>query len=163
MAVKSTGSTPLILATTKNNLEVFRVFLKWNCNLFPKGRIQRRRQDYCLDAFEISVFLGHLEMARTLVMAGYGLERIGYLKNVSCKEDLPESLQTNPDLLDWLRAVANNPRPLSEECVFCIRRVLGKDVERKVSRLPLPSKTKDLITLSHVLSPKSNSRLDKAY
>ncbi|XP_064614737.1 serine/threonine-protein phosphatase 6 regulatory ankyrin repeat subunit C-like isoform X2 [Liolophura sinensis] len=159
---KSTGSTPLILATTKNNLDVFRVFLKWNCNLSPKGRIQRRRQDYCLDAFEISVFLGHLEMTRTLVMTGYGLQRIGYLKNVWCTENLPVSLQENPDLLDWLRTVANNPRSLSEECAFCIRRVLGKDVEQRVSTLPLPSKSKDLITLSDVLSPNSNGRLDNA-
>ncbi|XP_064615683.1 ankyrin repeat, PH and SEC7 domain containing protein secG-like [Liolophura sinensis] len=145
------GATPLIIATGKNSVSVVRVLLEWPCQTNQMSIVHRCDVDYTMDALQLALLLGHMEIARLLVLSGCSLQSVRYLKRFIVGEEIPFSLQRNPEFFEWLQDLASNPVPLLEACVRCVRKVLVGSLQSKVECLPVPNQIKDMITVANSL------------
>lgn len=128
-----------------------RVLLEWPCQTNQTSTIRRCDVDYTMNAIQLALLLGHMDIARLLVLSGCDLQSVTYLKRFIVGDEIPFSLLRNLEFFEWLQDLANNPVPLLDACVRCVRQVLVGSLKAKVQSLPVPGKIKDMITLTNSL------------
>ncbi|XP_046369256.1 ankyrin repeat domain-containing protein 17-like [Haliotis rufescens] len=144
------GVSPLLKATSKNDFPTVKTLIEWNCKLGLRGQFYWRRDDfeYTVDPYELAIMVGNLDIARFLVEAGYQNYQKPYLFD---KAPLPQSLQNNPDMLEWLKNKCSYPEDLTTLAVYAVRRCMGRDIVSGVRDLPLPPKLMRMVVLKDFL------------
>lgn len=146
------GISPLLVATTKKDPTVVKTLLYHNADMCKRGRISKRRQEYIYNSFELAVDIGCFELVRLFTEMGYNVSQHEYLRDPESQSEIPESLQTDKDMLAWLRKRAKRPIPLVKACLFTIRHIFGTKIESCVGSLTLPDQIKDMVLMKDLLS-----------
>ncbi|XP_025078559.1 serine/threonine-protein phosphatase 6 regulatory ankyrin repeat subunit B-like isoform X2 [Pomacea canaliculata] len=137
------GVTPLLIATSKKDLETVKILLSFNCHMSIKGRVFRRRHDteFTFDPCEMAVDDESYHIVQLFLQAGYNAQQIKKqlrLKLNADSKDCPSNV--DPQLRQWLLDRASQPPSLKEIIVFKIRKILDQDLHKAVTQLPLPSR-----------------------
>lgn len=72
------GVTPLLIATSKKDLETVKILLSFNCHMSIKGRVFRRRHDteFTFDPCEMAVDDESYHIVQLFLQAGYNAQQI---------------------------------------------------------------------------------------
>ena len=130
------GITPLLIATSKRDIETIRVLLNWRSDLYREGRVKRAGLDYFTDVFRLAIDIGAFDIAMLFVEAGYNISRVPYL--VDWSRSPPDSLIDNQVMLEYFRQSAQCVQTLFNQTVDSVRGCLSCDITTKASKLPLP-------------------------
>ncbi|KAK7090327.1 ankyrin repeat and protein kinase domain-containing protein 1-like [Littorina saxatilis] len=149
------GVTPLLIATSKKDMECVKVLLKHNCCMTTKGKVYRKRlgMEYTFDPIEMALDDGSYHLVKLFLSAGYPATSFSSQLRERIKTDSAESnSMLSKELQQWLLSRISHPASLWELAVFSIRHILGQCLHKVVPVLPLPSKVKDSILLTHLLT-----------
>ncbi len=109
--------------------------LSFNPTLHKEGMVVLGTEIKRLNAFRCALELGHLEIARLLVHAGYDVTKEKYLWT---NENLPQSLVLNFDFWLELQRLISQPTPLKELSRRLLRRNLGYKIRIHLDEINLP-------------------------
>ena len=141
------GITPLLIATSKKDIDTVRVLLNWKSDLYREGRVRRDGLDYFTDVFRLAIDIGAFDIAMLIVEAGYNLSRVDYLIDWSATP--PDTLIDNQIMLDYFRQCAQCVQTLFTQAVNSTRECLSRDINTKAKSLPLP---RSLISVIQITS-----------
>lgn len=136
--------TPLHVAVQREYMEVTKALLKEGADM------------------DIPDKNGHTPFHLALTSYYMDSTNIDLLLRAGCKVDYPyimskpqlcNVLENHPQIKEQVEYYSFTPKPLLELCRTSIRSALGQGVTRKVQELCLPSKLKDYIEFSDLLSP----------
>ncbi len=139
----STNITPLLIASKTGNLEVTEALLQFNPDLYLEGLVAVGPEIRKLNPFQCAVVMGHLDIAKLLVHAGYHVTQETFLWT---NENIADSLVLNTEFWSWLREVVSEPVSLLETCRKYLKKQLGFQIRRHVSSLPIPPLLRSFLT-----------------
>ncbi|CAI9737020.1 serine/threonine-protein phosphatase 6 regulatory ankyrin repeat subunit C-like [Octopus vulgaris] len=145
------GVTPILAAVSRNQINVVKHLLYWNCEFQNRGRICRKRIDYYFDPFELAIFMKNWEIAKLLLFAGYQWKAGLVEKN----EDLRDPLLACEEMAKWYTDYTRTTQSLQFYCIRTIRSCIGGNISQKLKSLKLPPFINNKILLNHLLSVDS--------
>jgi len=134
------GQTPLWLACFYNHVEIVLLLIVVGSDLSIKNHSDSIHNLLPKSPFMISVEMGHFEITRMLVQAGYN----PYDELWFSFSSLPIQLALNLKMIDWLKYSTRNPRQLQHLARIAIRQVILQAdsmntlTPYRLSLLPLP-------------------------
>ncbi len=139
----STNISPLLVASKTGNLEITEALLQFNPDLNIDGLVTVGPELRKLNPFQCAVVMGHLDIAKLLVNAGYHVTQETILWT---NENVADSLLLNTEFWSWLREVVSEPLSLLEMCRRYLKALLGFQIRRHVSSLPIPPLLRSFLT-----------------
>ncbi len=139
----STNISPLLVASKTGNLEITEALLQFNPHLSIEGLVTVGPELRKLNPFQCAVVMGHLDIAKLLVHAGYHVTQDTILWT---NENVADSLLLNTEFWSWLREVVSEPLSLLEMCRRYLKELLGFQIRRHVSSLPIPPLLRSFLT-----------------
>ncbi|KAK7489351.1 hypothetical protein BaRGS_00019459 [Batillaria attramentaria] len=147
------GVTPLLVSTSKKDVDAVKIFLTYNCDMTIKGRVRRRRVDFIFDPMEMALEDKNYHLVQMFLAAGYPSNFIRQQLEERLKSDPNgQSSGLDPDLSQWLLKRISCPSTLRELTVYRLRHILGQSLLKLVPKLPLPSRIQDSILLTDILT-----------
>lgn len=140
-----------MIAVKQNDIDAVRVLVEWNCRLDIVGRCRIRGEqyddleDFELDPFELSIHQGFWDIVQVMILSGYNVSRISYLREAH--EDMPLSLPNNRAMLNFLKQCASVPKPLLQICTEIIFKSIKENISHKIDLLPLQASIRKYLKL----------------
>jgi len=149
------GQTPLWLAVFYNHVEIVLLLIVVGSDLSIQNHPDSFRNLLPKSPFMISVELGHFEITRMLIQAGYN----PYEELCFNFDNPPIQLALCQGMVSWLKNTIHNPRQLQHLARVAIRQgILHADSDRpltpyKLSLLPLPPRLLAFLLFNDLAPP----------
>lgn len=135
--------TPLVMAIQQKDIDIVRVLIDWNCRFDLTGRCFRQGDYYDISPFELAIRQGSWDIVKLMVLHGYNVSTLSYLKDSIIVSDVPLTLKNNPEMLHFLSYYASHPASLVNLCTLIIFKAIRSNISNKIKLLPLPSSIKE--------------------
>lgn len=137
--------TPLLVAVKQKDINTVRALIDWNCRLDIVGRCRVRREDYEFDPFELAIDQGLWDIVNLLIIAGYKVSKLSYVRERDSMINIPPSLKGNPDMFGLLVEIASSPPTLMKSSTLVVYKAIKSNIMNKIDSLPLPPTIKDYL------------------
>nr|KAG5701434.1 hypothetical protein BaRGS_032766 [Batillaria attramentaria] len=112
------GVTPLLVSTSKKDVDAVKIFLTYNCDMTIKGRVRRRRVDFIFDPMEMALEDKNYHLVQMFLAAGYPSNFVRQQLEERLKSDPNgQSSGLDPDLSQWLLKRISCPSTLRVDMV----------------------------------------------
>ena len=139
----------LVLTKTRG-LECLKALIRFGCNVDTKCFVRCRGSPVKVNMTHLAYALisCNLYVARMLVMAGATRYEMSFSSERQSAEIFPKELLSGPDEVDsFVKAELQSPKSLFNLSGYAVRKCCHRNVETKISTLPLPKHIKDYLNL----------------
>lgn len=129
----------------QKDINTVRALIDWNCRLDIVGRCRVRREDYEFDPFELAIDQELWDIVNLLIIAGYNVSKLSYVHETDSMLNVPQTLQGNPGMFDFLVEIASSPPTLMKSSILVVYKTIQSNIMNKIDSLPLPPTIKDYL------------------